>query len=149
MAMRNAPQRLQFICRFLIAGQVMFLGAVVYMIIHQEIPPNHESQILEIMTPIVAIGCILIAFILPTRILKRHSTGNLTIRFKQYQTATILRYALLELATFMGIITYLLSAQWYTLIVPVILIGIQIYLFPTVKTMKEELNATQQELETV
>lgn len=117
------------------------------MIYSKGIPPNHESMVMEILSPIIAVGCILAAFILPKRVLKQKKDGELETRFKQYQTATILRYALMELATFIAIIAYLLSAQWYGIIVPVVLIAIQFYLFPTSNRVRDDLETTKEALQ--
>jgi hypothetical protein len=133
----------------LAAGQVLF-GAVVLSISKRiiiNVRDTHDPMVY--LVPLLAITCFILSNFLFKKVLSTAIKPDSTLRQKllYYQTALIIRLALLEGPSLFGIVAFFLTGSLFFLLISAFLVGYFIYIRPTKGNIEEVLELNYEEKE--
>lgn len=123
----------------LAAGQILF-AAVTFIIPKNQVKSAGNDMLIYVV-PVLAITCFIAGHILFLKLLsniKRDTT--LKAKLTAYQSATIVRLALLQGASLFGIVCFLLTGKLIPIAISGALIAYFIYLRPTKQKIEDDLN---------
>ncbi|MEM9867066.1 MAG: hypothetical protein AAF765_05220 [Bacteroidota bacterium] len=130
----------------LIMGPII-LGALLYFDTTKEsIRFSFDLNTLFYVVPIVGLAGIFIGNLLYRNFLARIPT-NLSLKQKlvRYQTASITKYALVEIPTFLGVFAFMITHNLFFLLVSAVLVLYFISLRPTTSGLAKNLELTRLE----
>ncbi|MFB0494584.1 hypothetical protein ABID99_000821 [Mucilaginibacter sp. OAE612] len=128
----------------LVAGQILF-GIVVFAIGKQQ-PLNPKNDALIYVMPAIALGCFLVSMLLPKNMIGNIKNDQpLLAKLKLYQTAFIIRMALLEGPSLFGIVCFLLTNNVVFISISAALVLYAIYQRPTRQKIEDDLNLGYEE----
>jgi protein-S-isoprenylcysteine O-methyltransferase Ste14 len=128
-----------------LGGQVMFAG-LIFIKNGSTIILTDTSDPLLIVAPAMAIGCFIASmFLYKQRVAAAADGTSLLSKLTLYQTAFIIRCALLEGASLFNVGCYLLTGNFLFLLIAIVIILYFITLRPTIDKATEELNLTYEE----
>ncbi|RWY57116.1 hypothetical protein [Mucilaginibacter gilvus] len=134
----------------LAAGQVLF--GIVVLSLNKRIIINVRDtrDPLVYAVPALAIICFVLSGFLYKKVLSGGIRPDSTLKGKlmMYQTALIIRLALLEGPSLFGIVAFFLTGSLFFLLISLVLIGYFIYIRPTKDNIEETLELTYAEKET-
>ncbi|GAB3934751.1 hypothetical protein [Mucilaginibacter myungsuensis] len=137
----NALKTLKLIHLALLLGQVMF-GAVAFLQIRNlHFDLDFNGQPLMIVVAVLAVSAFTVGNLLFNKQLEAAvSRTSLTEKLSGYQTAMIIRLALIEGPSMLGIVGFLISGNWAYLIVSGVLVFWFVILRPTKDKIETDLN---------
>lgn len=124
----------------LVAGVLMF-GFVMFSITeNQKMDLSYTGDVMFFIVPIMAIAGIFVGNYLYRNIIKRQASKN-TLREKLagFQTASIIKYALLEGPALLGLVAFMNDGNQYFLIISLFLLGWLILQRPTRDKIERDL----------
>jgi hypothetical protein len=134
------------------ASQVLFAGTCIFLQTSGEFPPQ-DPESTEILTyALVAVGSIGLgmSFLLFSRMVNSASEkSTLSEKLRGYQTASIVRFALLEAPSMLGIVGFLMSGQYAFFIATVVVLMAFGLIFPTKSKIIENLRLTHEETQLI
>ncbi|MEM0517306.1 MULTISPECIES: hypothetical protein [Aequorivita] len=108
----------------LVMGVSLFIIVMYLQSENQNFSIDYMEDSMIFVVPIIAVVCILIANFLYTNMLKA-LTKKVTLKEKLsgFQTASLVKYALLEAPAFLAIVAFINKGNQYFLIISLILLG--------------------------
>lgn len=143
----NPPEMMRanlIITGSLIVGVVMVLTIIHFIAIPEE-AKNTSTSIFLMLTLALAIGGAFLGNMLFQQRLNAISATSLMDKLRQYRTALILKYALLEAPALLSVIFYLLEGNIYLPTITFLLLGLMVYNLPTKTRVSNDLNLSIQE----
>lgn len=129
----------------LLSGQAMF-AFVMFSLSEQTAIKFDNNDPFTFIVPMFALGSIFISILLfKTLINKAVKAGSLTMKLTGYQTAAIVRMALLESAGLFSIVTYYIAGNFLFLLIAIFLMIYGIVLMPTVENIADNLQLSYDE----
>ena len=124
----------------LVAGVAIF-GLMIYMqTTEQELNLDYSGDVMFFVVPILAIAGIIAGnFLYAKHIKKLDSKTTLLEKLNGFQTASIIRYALLEGPALLGIVAFLNEGNQYFLIISLVLLAWLIAQRPTRDKVERDL----------
>lgn len=145
---RNALKTTKLIHLALLAGQVMF-AIVAFSISNKQlsfVTKDKENDIFLYLVPLFAIGGFVVGNFIAKKILASFmNKETLTEKLAGYQTALIVKCALLESASLMGIVAFLLTNNWIFLLIAIAIMFYFFTLHPTVDKVTDDLQLSYEE----
>jgi MFS family permease len=139
---------LQVIYFALIAGQIIF-GLIAFFLNQEAGFYSEDPQLRSIfifIVPVFVIGGFMASKIFfKKRVEEAKNKTSLIEKMSYYRAALILRYAFLEGPTFLSIIVYLLTNNWYFLVIAGFMIVIFFTIMPTSERASNELELNKNE----
>lgn len=128
-------QRLSLIIILLIAGQLIFLGVVVFLHLSgiEPMQPSLAPVLLLAFTAAAGVGAMAGHLIYDRQLAQARRKGTLLEKLQAYQSATIIRFATFEAGGMMAIVGYLLTGHILFLVLLLAVLIVQVLLFPTVE----------------
>lgn len=134
-------QRITIIYLALIIGQLLFAGVSYSIVETNFLSFDFGSDVFVMLVPALAVGGAFASnFIYNKKIDELTSLESLNNKLIGYQTACIIRYALLEGPALLGIVTYMQTGNLFFLIIAGALIVYFITLRPTKEKIEMDLN---------
>lgn len=141
LSTKKPVQVLQIIHLAILVGISLF-ALVVVCFMPVPLQADYPTTALYAMGGVSAV-CLLLAFTVKAKLTDQaRSQTDLAKCWQQYRTAHIVFLAMLEAATLLLIIGYLLSAQWWTQLF-ILPLAILVYVFPTEQYLMSQLNWTE------
>jgi hypothetical protein len=132
----------------LIVGQSLFAVLSVFLSKKIMINVRNIHDPLLYVVPVFALsGSVLGNILFRNKVNNIYATDTLKSKLAAYQSAMIIRFALLEGPSLFAIGAFLLSGELFYLLVSVVLIGYFIYLKPTKERVENDVKLSYQELE--
>ncbi|WP_299365619.1 hypothetical protein [Winogradskyella sp.] len=104
---------------------------------------NDTNDIFFYLVPILAVGGVMASHFLFNSLLKTvHAKSTLKEKLTSYQSARIIRLALIEGPAILGIVIFITTSNLFYLIISAILLVYMIFLRPTLQIIKQDLNLT-------
>jgi Na+/glutamate symporter len=152
---KNALKTITIIHAALLAGQLLFL-VMTFVVITKPIGldfanSNHDPQFYVAL--ILGVVCLNVGTMIFKQQINRFNTeadqkrATLSEKMRAYQSALIVRYALLEGPSLFCIISFLTSGNLFYLIISGLLIIFMLMLRPTVQTAERNLQLTYEEMQ--
>ena len=154
MATQNSRQylrNLKMIHTTLLLGMIVFSVIGVTLMMSANIfseNNNRLHQVMQFVVPVVAIAAFLgsgVIFKKQTDELKNNPNLSLGYRLNGYRSASIVRWALLEGAVFVSLITLLLTKEYYYAIFIFLLLVFFFLYAPSAEKIKTQLELNSQE----
>ena len=125
---------------FLVVGVLIFGLMIFFLTESHQLTFNYTGDVMFFIVPFMGIAGILIGNYLYANTLKGLASKN-TLREKLtgFQTASIIKYALLEGPAFLGIISFMNDGNQYFLIIAILLVGWLIAQKPTKDKVERDL----------
>jgi len=142
----NPTRQLQIICAALIMGVLTFSAVTVFLVHGNGMDVNVNIIVpaaLLVGSLMNIVTIVAVASSVGKRELPSPATEDDLLNL--YQTASIIRWAGLEGAAFMNIVAYLLSAQWWSGIVPAVCLLWMAATFPTADKLNDWLRARERD----
>ncbi len=147
---RQIHKSIQFIHLALLAGQVLFLVVVTYLLsggTQTEINEQDQITFLIVAFAVTLSSLVLGKIVSEKQINSIPKKENLFVKLNQYRTAKLIRYAPAEGASLLCTAIYFLTADYYFAIISGGLIVFFILLRPTLGKTIEELELDRLEIE--
>ncbi|AYL96923.1 hypothetical protein [Mucilaginibacter celer] len=123
----------------LTAGQILF--AVVTFLIPKKPATGHSNDMLIFIVPTLAVSCFAAGHLLFKKLLSNiNSQSPLKAKLISYQSATIIRLALLEGPSLFAIVSFLITGNMVFIGIAGLIILYFIYLRPTRQKIEDDLN---------
>lgn len=130
----------------LLAGQVMFAIVAFIQVGKTQIDIKNSNDPFLFVVPILAIGGFIVSNLMFRQQLNSSiNKDSLKDKLMGYQTALIIRFALLEGPSLFGIVTYLITGNFLFLIISGLLVLYFISIRPTRVKIENDLNLTYEE----
>jgi len=130
----------------LIAGQVMFAIVASTIAKNKHFDLNLSADSLLMVAPILAVGCfIMSSFLFKQQLQIAANKSDLKSKITGYQTASIVRMAPLEGASLFNIVVFLLSGNYFTLIISILIVLYFLSFRPTKDRVTDSLNLSYEE----
>jgi len=124
----------------------LILGAVILYINNETIDFSFTQEPLEFIVPVVLVGVLFLSnFLFQKSLGQIKSTFDLKKKLGAYLGAHIIRIALIEGITILGLVLCMNFSNLYFLIFAVLGIGILVSLFPTKSGIEKSLNLSMEE----
>lgn len=123
----------------LATGQILF--AAVTFIIPQKLADNKGNDVLLLIVPIVAVSSFIIGHLLFKKLLSNIKTESpLKAKLLSYQSATLVRLALLEAPSLFAIVSFMLTGKMVYMGIAALIVLYFIYLRPGKQKIEDDLN---------
>lgn len=129
----------------LLAGQVLFAGVTLFINKNIKVDTSRDNQFLIIALILAIMGFFVGNLIYKQVVNVAAKKETFVEKMMAYQSALIIRYALLEGASLFCIVSYFLTSNFIFLLISGAIIVYFIILRPKVDTIAEELNLTYEE----
>lgn len=153
MEKKNGPVRaLQILFMAMLYGQILFallsFILVKYGFFKQVNFQLKTEKIFETLSVIISFVAVLLAFsVFKKKIEQARKNVALKEKFTEYRTACIIKYAMIEAASLLSIIFYLLTSKWNFIVIAVLLIFIFMSQNPIRQRIKTELMVDDTDVE--
>lgn len=138
----------QTICSALIIGQLFFLAIAIYLVIKTGAGFGEANlgEVFIFVIPIFAATSIGASyFVFKGKLSKLKESPSLEQKLLEYRSAQIIRWALLEGPSFLTIIIFLLTGQYFFVGIVAVIILFFIPTFPSIARLKQDLELTWEE----
>lgn len=131
----------------LIAGQVLFAGVTIFLRFSNSVDTNPElRQAFVYIVPVLAAAGIFASLqIFKLMLGKAKEKPHLYKKISAYGSAMIVRYAVLEAPSLLGIVAFFLTGEYFFLATSVLIIALFFMVRPSKDKLIEELELTSQE----
>jgi len=129
----------------LLAGQVLF-AAVVFFLTRSTAISTDTNNPLFVVAPLLAMAAVVASiFLYKQQLALATQQQTLNSKLAQYQTALIIRWALLESASLFNIVCYFVTGNFALLLIAFLIIAYFISIRPTINSAENDLNLTYEE----
>lgn len=138
----------QILFSALVFGQLMFMLVVIYLVQIQGIRYNGNelNEMYLYAAPIITVFCLIFGFTLYKGKLKKiKEKKHLYEKLADYRSAQILRWALLEGASFFSIMAFLLTSNYLFIMIVGLIIGTFVLTIPSRMKFDSELDLSWEE----
>ncbi len=146
---KQALRTIQVIHSSLMAGLILFGAVVVFLLTSGSQQVNEGLDMMVYIPPVLFVMAYFAANTLFNTFIKKAREGNLELqqKFAPYQTAHIIRLALMEGTGLFATVVTMITGVYYVMIVLLLVLLFFASKFPTVLRMEEEMGLTPEEKE--
>ncbi|GAA4309370.1 hypothetical protein GCM10023149_03630 [Mucilaginibacter gynuensis] len=142
---KNFIQSVTIIHLALALGQVLFIAVCLFLTQSTAINITDTSEIFLIIVPVMTTSLFFISSYLYNKQLAAGADGDLKKKALNYQTALIIRLALLEGPSLLSIVAYLLTGNFLYIIVSGVIILYFLYIRPSKANVLDAMELTYEQ----
>ncbi|MEP6673575.1 MAG: hypothetical protein ABJA78_00405 [Ferruginibacter sp.] len=151
--MNNQLKRLQIIFKALLTGQILFFAVAIFIKYKKLMPDSDEqlNKILQIAILVISFVCVASGIKIFNKKIQQLKDSNLPVgeKFKEYQSAVIVKWAMTEGACIIAIAGYLLTGNYAFLALAVVLLFIFSGYNPVKSRIVQQLELNDEEAATL
>ena len=142
---KNLFKTMRIIHLALLAGQVLFAG-VVFFLNHSTVISLDTSEILVIVAPVMGVAAFVGSIVFfKNQLQSVKDRATLKEKMGAYQTALIVRFALLESASLFNLVCYFITQNFLFLLIAMLMIIYFVVAWPTVNSAESDLDLNYDE----
>lgn len=130
---KNQFSTIMIIYLAILIGLLFFFGFSYYLVENNIIESNQDSDgVFKILVPIIGIISMFLSFKLyNSRVSNSEKYKELSEKLLQYRSIKIMQWAILEGASFLSLVAFLLTGNYFYVIVLLFLIGFIVFVRPS------------------